>query len=97
MSDDTETLDNIQEYKKGNDFPSMLSDLFKSINWKVALFLMALSIFIFTDYFIENILCNINGALCVNEIPSTKGTLIQVSILTVGYIIFDLLVQGEFV
>lgn len=76
------------------DFISMFSDLFHSINYKVAILLFILGILIFSDTFIELFLTPIDGAVQGDE-ATTKGTLIQLIFLTLGYIVADLLVTGE--
>lgn len=79
-----------------DDFISIISDLFYSINYKVAIFLFILGILIFSDVFIESFLMSINGAVYADQATS-KGTVIQLLALTFGYIIIDLLVSGEII
>jgi hypothetical protein len=81
-------------YKSNGDFPSMFTDLFKSINWKVAILLYMFSIFIFSDLFIELFLSSQHLS---GDTPNDTGTMIQISSLVATYIIVDLLVQGRFI
>ena len=107
-SDDYETFVK-KTYKKANkksskksknddncrdDLPGMFSDLFSSINYKTAIFLFILGVLIFSDVFIDLFLMPIDGAVYADA-PTNKGTFIQLLLLTFGYIIIDLMIQGE--
>jgi len=78
-----------------DDFSSMCIDLLKKVNFKVAIFIFIIGIFIFSDVFIDNILLSFGDDTVYGSNPTTKGTIIQLSFLTISYIIFDLLIQGE--
>ena len=94
MSKDSETIDTSAIGEKSNDdFPSIGMELFKKINVKVAVLLFVASIIIFSDYFVANAMPKkfINDG----NMPDTKGTLLQLVLLTFSYIILDLLVQGK--
>ena len=75
-----------------NDFPSMGVDLVKKINFKVAFFLLLVSMLIFSDVFMENI---IPTKYSMGGVPDTKGTMIQLLMLVMAYIVIDLMVKGE--
>lgn len=85
-------------YKRGkkidSDFISMFSDLFNGINYKVAILIFILGIIIFSDSFIECFLVGFSNSVD-GDIPTTKGTIIQLILLTLGYIIIDLMVSSE--
>jgi len=102
MSSDSETLLN-DNAKLGNktgkntesaesDFPSMGVDLLKRINFKVSLFLFLIGLFILSDIFIDKFLpvSYQDGTNC----PNSSGTVVQLIVLVICYIIVDLLVQG---
>jgi hypothetical protein len=102
MSSDSETLLN-ENAKLGNksskntehtesDFPSMGVDLLKRINFKVSLFLFLFGLFILSDIFIDKFLpvSYQDGTNC----PNSSGTVVQLIVLIICYIIVDLLVQG---
>jgi hypothetical protein len=110
MSDDTETFAKKSTRSKrrnskrskscsnedaGDDFPSMMTDMFKGIPWKVSFFLFILMIFIFSDIYIELFLNSIPGAV-EGDCPTTKGTVTQIVTTIICYMILDLLVQGGF-
>lgn len=80
----------------GDDFPSMMTDMFFGINWRVAFFMYIFMIFIFSDIYIDLFLSKFKNAV-EGDCPTTKGTLIQITIVIIFYIILDLLVQGEFI
>ena len=97
---DYDTLDNTQDnnipkeksYDR-DDFSSMTIDLFKKINFKVALFIFIIGIFIFSNTFIDLVIRPIPGT--VNGYDETsKGTIIQLLFLSMAYIVLDLSVQG---
>ncbi len=79
----------------GDDFPSMVTDLLKGMPWKISMFLFMLMIFIYSDIFVELFLNSIDGAV-EGDSPTSKGTLIQIIITIICYIVLDLLVQGGF-
>lgn len=79
-----------------DDFPSMTFDLMKKINWKIALFIFAASIFIFSDVFTDSVLVLSKNSMDGN-CPNTKGTIIQIAFLVVFYIIIDILVQSDII
>jgi hypothetical protein len=85
-----------RSHKCKDDLPSMFSDLFGSINYKTAIFLFILGILIFSDVFIELVLAPLDGAV-YGDAPTNKGTIIQLLALTFGYIMIDLLAQGEII
>ena len=94
---DSETLDNkkpkkeIKSESKDEDFPSIGVNLIKRVNYKIAIFLFFIGIFIFSDMFIENFLPkNAVDGNCAN----TQGTMIQLMAFVISYIIIDLLAQG---
>lgn len=100
MSGDTETLDkdsggnkdSIKSSASSNeDFPSIGVDLIKKINFKIAIFLFFIGLFIFSDVFIENFLPkNTIDGYCTDS----KGTMIQLLIFVFMYLVVDLLIQG---
>lgn len=90
---DVETLDEEEPIVKpthNGDFPSMSMDLFKKINFKIAIFLYIIGLFLFSDIFINGMLSSYSELGC----PNTQGTVIQLTLLTIAYIVVDLLAQG---
>jgi hypothetical protein len=80
----------------GEDFISMFYDLFSSINYKVAILIFIIGLFVFSDVFIDTFLTSMNGSVVGDE-ATTKGTVIQLLLLTLGYIAADLMVSGGFI
>ena len=92
---DTETLLDNNEPKgssEKSDFPSMGVDLLKRVNIKIAFFLMLIGLFLFSDVFIEKVLpaSYQDGANC----PNSMGTMMQLLLLVLAYLVIDLLSQG---
>lgn len=81
---------------KSDDLPSIFSDLFSSINYKMAIFLFILGIMIFSDVFIDLFLTSIPGAV-YGDVTTNKGTIIQLLCLVFSYIIVDLMITGEII
>ena len=77
-----------------DDLGGMASDLFGRVNFKVAIFLMIFGVFIFSDLFIENVLSRIKDTTSADT-TTTKGTMIQLLIIVLFYLIIDMLVQCE--
>ena len=75
-----------------DDFPGIGVDLIKRVNFKTAIFLFLMGLFIFSDVFIENFLPKetVDG-YCADS----RGTSIQLLVLVLMYILVDLLVQGN--
>ena len=82
------------KYKSNDDFPSIFTDIFKCINWKIAIFLYLICIFIHSDIFIELFLSReqVNG-----DCPNDKGTMVQITSIAISYIMIDIMVQGGFI
>jgi len=93
---DTETLDDCSKKTKvsdRDDFSGMTATVLTKVNFKVAIFIFLLGILVFSDVYIENALSKFKGASHDGQ-ATTKGTMLQLMTLVIGYIIIDLLVQG---
>jgi hypothetical protein len=88
---DTETITK-KEKSDNDDFPSIGMDIFNKINFKIAILLFIVGGIIFSDIFIENMLPK---NLVDVGTPNSKGTLIQLLLLSFAYIVIDLLVRGK--
>lgn len=90
-----EIADEAEMPKKNNrdDLGNMATDFFGCINFKIAIFLFVFGIFIFSDLFIENVLCKIKDATHADT-ATTKGTMIQLLVFVLFYLVIDLLIQG---
>ncbi len=74
-----------------------LARLIKKVNYKTAILIFLIGILIFSDIFTNNVLINIDGATYDGEKISSKGTTIQLMILSLCYIVIDLLRQGDLI
>ena len=88
-------LEDIRDAKK-SDFMTAGSSLITSINYKVVVLLFFISLIIFSDLFVESILTPIPDMVIAGQV-TTKGTLIQIVCLIVGYIASDLAVKYELI
>lgn len=78
-----------------DDFVSMGTVLCKKVNIKIAIGLFILGMIIFSDLFIS-ILEKISKSYVEGLNTTTKGTVVQLLLLCIGYIIIDLIVQSEY-
>jgi hypothetical protein len=74
------------------DFMKITGDIFGGINFKLACFVFILGIIIFSDVFIDGILLKIDGTVN-GECTTTKGTIIQLLLLSLGLIMLDLAIK----
>jgi hypothetical protein len=79
---------------KSSDFIQETGNLLSNINYKVAIMLFFISMLIFSDLFIDKFLTKFDNAV-YGEATTTKGTMIQLIFLVIGYIIADLLVKYD--
>lgn len=95
----TKKTNNIKRSRKDDksDFISMTAELFDKVNIKISFFLFILGILIFSDTFAEMFLIDIPGALDETDCPTSQGTILQLLMLTFGYLIIDLLSKGEII
>ena len=92
MSNDIEEITSEKPTTKDlSDFTTMGAELAYKINFKTAILLFLAGLIIFSSRF-ENALPD-----HYKDIDSTnsKGTMLQLSLLAVIYLIIDLLIQGE--
>lgn len=83
-------MSNLKSKDSCDDFPSIIMDITKKINFKLAFFLYIAGLIIFSDIFIENVLpSSMVDGICTN----TKGTMVQLLLLVISYIIIDLSIQ----
>lgn len=95
MNSDYETLDN-KSAVINHDFPSIFTDIFKKINIKVSVLLGLITCIILSDSFIQ-ILSTFGEKYVLGGDTTNIGTLIQVILIVLGYIIIDLLNKSKIV
>ena len=94
--DSTSNEDDSLNSNKKSDFVSMIGRVFSSINFKMCLFLFFAGMLIFSDLFIDGFLSRCDG--CVDGICTTsKGTMIQLIIYILCFVVLDLLIKGEWI
>lgn len=93
---DTEELivDDTQDDPKKSDFVKIGSDVATSLNIKIAFFLFIIGMVIFSDVFIDGVLSKMPDTV-QGEITTTKGTMLQLLIFVLLYIVVDLVVQRK--
>lgn len=92
MRSEVEYLDD----DEGNDFISLGRDLLAKIPFKKAAILSIFMILIFSTVFIHTVLSRIPNSVELNT-PNTKGTLIQITVVVIIYIIIDVLVSERII
>lgn len=79
-----------------DDLVSVSGGLLKQINWKTALYLFVIGIIIFSDIFTDHVLNKIPDS--TNDgIPNTKGSMFQLLLLILAFLILDLLVKNDWI
>ena len=79
-----------------SDFVEALGNVTCNINFKMAIFLFIIGMCIFSDLFINGVLSKFDGAISASgECASTKGTIIQLTIFILLYLVLDLLMKGK--
>jgi len=78
----------------GDDFISLGRDMLMRIPFKKAAFLLVFMVLIFSNVFINTVLTRIPQALELG-VPTTRGTMIQITIIIVAYIVLDILVNEK--
>lgn len=76
------------------DFVDIGGSIVTSINYKVAFFLFFIGMVVFSDVFINLVLMKCSDCTS-GECTTSKGTIIQLLVLTVSYVVLDLLVQKK--
>lgn len=79
------------------DFIDVGRNILSSINYKIAFFIFVIGFIIFSDLFISSFLNSIDGAVDVDGIVTTKGTIVQLMVLTIAYIVVDLLAKKHII
>lgn len=77
---------------KTTSCPQIIANFLTEINWKVAICLFFMGLFVFSDMFIDVILRQFEGSVD-GIVPNTKGTTIQVTLLVLFYVIVDTMVR----
>jgi len=97
----TDNLDKTENKKKKknkdkDDFVQMGVTLLNNINFKIAFFLLLIGMIIFSDMFINGVIGKFQNTLH-GECTTTKGTILQLTFLVLGYIIIDLLNKSDII
>lgn len=91
-----DTLDEDDESTaKSDDFITMGTDLVKAVNWKIGFWVFMVGLFVMSDLFISAVLPNFPDS-SVDDVPNTKGTMIQLIMLTLAYFVIDLAVRFDY-
>jgi hypothetical protein len=94
MSESIDYDDSCQTKK--SDLMQLSATTVNCINFKIAIFLFFVGMIVFSDLFIEKFLSNIDNTT-QGECTTTKGTMIQLIIFILCYIVIDLLNQGGWI
>jgi hypothetical protein len=92
--DNVEEEDRPKKKSKKTDFLKVGGNILTNINYKVAFLLFVVSMIIFSDTFIENVIYKFNGTNN-GACTTTKGTLLQLTFMVISYIILDLIVKYD--
>ncbi len=92
MSDPIEEIPEPSNSKK-SDFMSMGGSMLSCLNIKVAVGLFIIGMLLFSDLFIDGVLSKFDD-MVHGECATTKGTIVQLIVLVLLYLVIDLLVQA---
>lgn len=92
VDDDVESED--EPEKKTNDFPSMFRGLASAVPWKLAIIQFILFFIIMSSQFAEHVISYMNKNWVDGDMLTTSGTVAAGVLLTMGLILFDLLIKG---
>lgn len=98
---DDDTDDGTEDEKpkkksKRSDFVKVISNMVGSLNIKVAFFLFFIGMIIFSDVFIDGFLSSFPDS-SNGDCTTTKGTMIQLTLFVMAYLVLDLLVQADWI
>ncbi len=78
------------------DFISITTSLIKNINYKMGLFLFFVCMIIFSNLFNDKVLTMFDNAT-YNDCANSKGTIIQITMLVLVYLILDLIQKAGWI
>lgn len=93
---DSDPIEVYQENNKGSNTPSVFEIIMNKKNTKLAIFVFILVLLINTDVFINRVLGRFKGAVNY-KMPTTYGTVLQSLLVTIGFIIFNILISKEII
>ena len=93
--DGENTKNKINNSDNKTDFMNISGNILTNINYKVTFLLFIVGMILFSDVFMENVLIKFNDTVD-GECTTTKGTIIQLLLLIISYIVLDLLVKYKF-
>lgn len=82
--------------KSPDDVTSILSSIGMN-TFKAALFLFVLFIFISSDVFIDRVLSTSDNKYVEGRQATTSGVVVQGIILSIGYILIDILIRCDYI
>lgn len=78
------------------DFVNITGGVMSNINYKLAIYMFVFGLFLFSDVFVDGFLSYVPNTID-GEYTTNKGTTVQLLLFVLLLVIFDLLIQYEFV
>lgn len=78
------------------DLMTVGGNIASKINYKLSIFMFIIGMFIFSDLFVESFLHGIPDAVD-GEYPTTKGTVVQLTVFCLVLLVLDLLIETDWV
>ena len=94
MSDPIDCDQQTEPKNQKSDFVKVSGNILSNVNLKLGFFLFVISMLIFSDLFVNNVMSGIDGAVS-GEYCTSKGTIIQITILIVCFLVLDLVIKYE--
>jgi hypothetical protein len=82
--------------EKKSDFMKIGGNIFSNINYKQTIFMFLMGMVIFSDLFIDGVLTGMSGAVD-GECPTTKGTIVQLTVFCLLLIVVDLMIKYSWI
>jgi hypothetical protein len=98
MSDSitTEDCEGDMSCEKKSDFMKVGGNIFSNINYKQTIFMFLIGMIIFSDLFIDGVLTGMSDAVD-GECPTTKGTIVQLTVFCLLLIVVDLMIKYSWI
>jgi len=93
----SESIDNDDKpMSQKSDFVELTNNIAGEVNVKMGIFLFIIGMFLFSDMFINTVLTKFDNAVA-GECTTTKGTIVQLTLFIICYLVLDLLMKGKFI
>ena len=90
-------IDTIKISITDNNYEDNDDDIFRSSNYVKYIVLFLIMIIMNTEIFIDNVLCKIGNGMVVGNTLTNKGTFALYFLITLTYILYEWLVERDYI